>query len=145
MNPLPFLGLALIASGYVAATDRLDQSFAADPAAEIAAYPATADGSMPAVYDVLGHGAEPYDRPHCAEHAVLATSLGEDFHENKVASRQGQSGQVMQIFASEEMGTWTVVHAGVDGVSCVVASGTGWSPATSPGMVYDNLDQDPGV
>ena len=140
MNPVPFLGLALIASGYAAATDSLDRWFAAQPEPQIAAYSAVQDGPAPSVYDMLNHGAEPYDRPHCAAHATLAASLTADFNEVQVASRTSGSGLVMQIFASEEMGTWTVVHAGADGVSCVVASGTGWMPGATPDMVYADLD-----
>lgn len=133
MNALPFLGLALIASGYAAATDRLDAWFAAQPEAEIVAYDA---GGDLAIYDMLGHGAQPYDQPHCEAHAAMAENLNHDFAEEPVETRVSGDGLTMELWASDLLGTWTVVHKGEDGVSCIVSSGTGWEDGANPDLAF---------
>ena len=136
MHLFPMLGLGLIATGYLAATDRMEARFAAMPAPEITAYDAGYDAGDPSVYDMLGHGAQPYDQPHCEAHAAMAANLTRDFAEQPVATQVTAAGLRMELWASEPMGSWTLVHKGDDGVSCVVSSGTGWTADTRAENVF---------
>lgn len=137
MNALPFLGLAAIAATFGLASQRLEARFAEEPRAavfapapsagvpEMMAYDA---GPAPSVYDMetLAEDDQPYDQPHCQMHAAMAENLRHDFAEAPVETRVAAEGLVMELWGSEVMGTWTILHKGNDGVSCIVRSGTGW-------------------
>ncbi len=134
MNPLPFLGLAAIASIYFAASDRLDARFAVLPQPEIMAYGAGGDAS---VYDMMSGDAQAMDQPHCEPDTTMAQNLSHDFAEEPVQVRTTGEGLEMELWASDLMGTWTVVHRGNDGISCIVSSGIGWTDATTPAKVFE--------
>ncbi len=138
MNPIPFVALAAVASVYAVATENLNRYFADLPAPEIVSYAAASSGDL-AVYDVLAHGAEPMDQPVCQSNEALAATLTHDFAETPVAQAVEGEGLVMQLWSSDLMGTWTMVHRGGDGVSCIVSSGTGWTTASSPADVFDSV------
>lgn len=136
MNPIPFLALAAVASAYGVATDKLNRDFDTMPQAELTSYAAQASGDL-AVYDVLAHGAEPLDQPLCQSNLELADTLTHDFAEIPVAQTLTEGGLAMQLWSSNLMGTWTLVHKGSDGISCIVSSGTGWTTQSTPEDVFD--------
>ncbi|MES2665569.1 MAG: hypothetical protein V4712_05680 [Pseudomonadota bacterium] len=136
MNPIPFLALAAVASAYGVATDRLNQKFDTMPQPVLTSYAAQASGDL-AVYDVLSHGAEPLEQPLCQGNLELAATLTNDFAEMPVAQTLTEDGLAMQLWSSTLMGTWTLVHKGDDGMSCIVSSGTGWTTQSSPEDVFD--------
>lgn len=143
MNTLPFLALGIIASGYMVATERLDQHFDALPAPAITAYPASLSQDL-SVRDLLASdlpelAVQPVDQPHCGEHGLLAQTLSEDFDESAVERRVAADGLMIELWASELMGTWTVLHRGDDGMSCIVSSGTGWNADTPPDQVFSSV------
>ncbi|MBE2278056.1 MAG: hypothetical protein IAE87_17370 [Rhodobacteraceae bacterium] len=139
MNSLPFLALAAVASVYAVATDRLEEQFAVLSAPGIVAYEASPNL---AVYDMemLAADDQPYDQAHCMMHAAMAENLSHDFAEERVEARVSDEGLVMELWASEVMGTWTILHKGADGVSCVVTSGTGWADDAAPDQVFASAD-----
>jgi hypothetical protein len=57
----------------------------------------------------------------------LHDSYGETLQGRGVQS----STTVIEIYASDEHGTWTILQSRVDGMSCVVAVGQGWQGAVS--------------
>ncbi len=138
MNPIPFLALAAVASGYAVATERLDQYFANMPEPEIVSYAASADGEF-SVYDVMADGSDAVTEPTCQTNDALAATLTHDFAETPVAQAVEGDGLVMQLWSSDLMGTWTMVHRGTDGISCIVSSGIGWTTASTPADVFDNV------
>ncbi|MEF3045928.1 hypothetical protein [Pseudotabrizicola sp. L79] len=140
MNTLPILALGILASGYAVATEQLDRRFDTIVSPTVTAYPASDDL---AVYDVLGHGAQPMDQPHCDLHADLTETLEQDFAEVPIEERVAADDLVMELWASEVMGTWTMVHRGADGVSCIVSSGTGWRSDWQADEVFNTIA--PGV
>ncbi len=139
MNPLPFLALATVASGYAVATDRLEEQFAVLSEPGIVAYEASPN---PSVYDMdmLAADDQPYDEAHCMMHAAMAENLNHDFAEKRVETRVSDDGLVMELWGSEVMGTWTILHKGTDGVSCIVTSGIGWAADAAPDQVFASAD-----
>ena len=135
MNTLPILALAIVASGYAVAIEETERQFDAMPAPELTAYEATHNADL-SVYDVLAHGAQPADEPHCGAHSTLTSTLEHDFAETAVERRILADGMRVDLWASEIMGTWTMVHAGDDGISCIIASGTGWTSNGQSGEVF---------
>ena len=133
MNPFPLLALAMVVTGYTAATHSLQDDIAAPPKTEIAAWDASAPLS---IYDMPGHAMPDFARPHCEPHSTLAANLQHDFEEHPVVALQTSGGLDIQLFASDLMGTWTLVHKGSDGISCIVSSGTGWAKGTSPETIF---------
>ncbi len=52
----------------------------------------------------------------------LSTRYGEEFAGGGLQSEQ----QIVEVWFSEEKGTWTVLMTRADGKSCIMASGTNW-------------------
>ena len=52
----------------------------------------------------------------------LQTKFGETLAAGGLQSRQ----QVLEVWASQDTGTWTVLMTHANGLTCVVASGTNW-------------------
>ena len=75
------------------------------------------------------------DQPWCDRRAEVERTLAHDFGEEKVAN--GARG--MALWGSELMGTWTMVLERADATSCVIASGIGYSDATSPQVFFTRV------
>ena len=54
--------------------------------------------------------------------AKLETRYGEEFAGGGLQNAQ----QILEVWFSEEKGTWTVLMTRADGRSCIMASGTNW-------------------
>ncbi|MDF3852754.1 hypothetical protein ACDP63_13175 [Paracoccus sp. P2] len=72
------------------------------------------------------------DQPWCDRKAELEQTLRQDFGEARIAT--GTDG--VTLWGSDLMGTWTVVFERPDATSCVIASGIGFSDATSPQVFF---------
>lgn len=76
------------------------------------------------------------DDPYCDVNDEIARTLSHDFGESIIDdSRVG--GADTQLWGSPTMGTWTLVLARPDKVSCIVASGVGYADDVNPGVFYD--------
>lgn len=75
------------------------------------------------------------DQPWCAPDAEVEASLRHEFEEDRVAS----NGRDTALWGSAIMGTWTVVLERPDAVSCVIASGIGFSEGTSPDAYFTRV------
>ena len=62
----------------------------------------------------------------CAPRDALADKLGNDFGEAVSAEGVDDSGNLVQVFTSEQ-GTWTIAVTLPGGPTCVVSSGEGWN------------------
>ncbi|MCJ8138237.1 hypothetical protein [Falsirhodobacter halotolerans] len=69
--------------------------------------------------------------PYCASPEMLAIDLGEVYGEDIVATHARDDGRSFDLWASPEMGTWTVSYTRPDGVACVIGSGTDWDAGDS--------------
>ena len=68
---------------------------------------------------------------NCAPREAIVERLADKFGEFQQVIGVGESGQLMEIFASPETGTWTVLISTPAGVSCMVASGRGYQQTAS--------------
>lgn len=64
----------------------------------------------------------------CHQPKEIAKLLSSDFAERPVAYGVQMNGTLMQVFASDDGATWTVVLTHPTGVSCIVADGVLWEP-----------------
>lgn len=136
MNSVPLLALAFVASGYAYVTADLDKAPAPRPMTPLTAYSAVETDDF-SVFDVMAVAAQNgVAAPRCDDHAALSSDLAGDFGETRVSQRTTGEDLVMELWASDAFGTWTMVHKGSDGVSCVVSSGTGWSADRTPDDVF---------
>ncbi|WP_103258337.1 hypothetical protein [Tabrizicola aquatica] len=74
---------------------------------------------------------------YCDARTVVAATLRHDFAETPRLVRMTGEGMMMELWASELLGTWTVLHHGADGISCIVTSGQDWSEGSDAGTVLD--------
>lgn len=62
----------------------------------------------------------------CAPREAVAARLAEEYGEQVVAGGLQNSQRMIEVWASLETGTFTIVMIYASGLSCVVASGTGY-------------------
>lgn len=60
---------------------------------------------------------------NCGPRDAVVTTLGERYGESRQSIGMGSNGQVMEVFASLETGTWTITLTLPNGVTCLMASG----------------------
>ena len=62
----------------------------------------------------------------CSRSHELADALHQTFGELPVSSGLQPNGELLQIFASPQTGSWTAVTTSPQGVSCVLVTGQRW-------------------
>lgn len=62
----------------------------------------------------------------CADRDQIVGTLTGYFGETARSWGMGPSGRIIEVFASEETGTWTIIVSAPDGTTCLVASGNAW-------------------
>jgi len=62
----------------------------------------------------------------CHSATDIAKQLGSKYDEAPVAMGLQSNGNLLQVYASEREGTWTVVTTTPAGLSCIVAVGKTW-------------------
>lgn len=67
------------------------------------------------------------DQPFCAARQDMGARLATEFLEQPVTAMETRDGLAMELWVSSTQGTWTALHHGDDGISCIVASGFDWS------------------
>jgi len=65
----------------------------------------------------------PVAAANCAPREVVVAQLAERYGESRQSMGLGTQGAVMEVFASEQTGTWTITVATAQGMTCLVASG----------------------
>lgn len=65
-------------------------------------------------------------RMPCHNAVEIAKQLSNKYDEAPVAFGLQSNGNLLQVYASEEKGTWTVVSTTPAGMSCIVAAGKRW-------------------
>ncbi len=63
---------------------------------------------------------------NCAPRADVIQRLAETYGETRRGIGVARQGAVMEVFASEGTGSWTIVVTLPDGTSCLIASGQGY-------------------
>ncbi|MEO6300077.1 MAG: hypothetical protein ABIV25_11160 [Paracoccaceae bacterium] len=137
MNPLPILALLGVAATYTVATQHLNDESDASAAQPPSSYSQAANTDL-AVFDLVEHAAPSLDSPRCESQPAMAMILARDYDETPVEYRVVGEGLKVELWGSTEMGTWTLVHNGDDGIACVVSSGIGWTLNSTPDDVFKN-------
>jgi len=60
---------------------------------------------------------------HCAPREQVIERLAEKYGETRQSMGLGANNAVMEVFASDESGSWTITVTMTNGVTCLVASG----------------------
>ena len=60
---------------------------------------------------------------NCGPREMVVNRLAEGFGETRQSMGLGANNAVIEVFASEESGTWTITVTSPNGVTCLVASG----------------------
>lgn len=78
----------------------------------------------------LAHGAhaQTAQGPICAARDVIVAALATRYGETAVSVGLGPGNRVVEMFASEETGTWTITVTSVNGTTCLMASGVSYTP-----------------
>lgn len=62
----------------------------------------------------------------CAQRSVIVERLKSGFHESYQGAGLQSASSLVEIWSSEETGSWTMLLSKADGTSCVIASGMSW-------------------
>ena len=62
----------------------------------------------------------------CHDYVKMAEHLGAKYAEKPVAFGMQSNGNLLQVFASPDTGTWTILSVSPKGTSCIVAAGKSW-------------------
>jgi hypothetical protein len=62
----------------------------------------------------------------CHNASEIAKQLNSRYDESPVAFGLQSNGNLLQVYASEDKSTWTVVSTTPQGLSCIVAAGKTW-------------------
>ncbi len=73
----------------------------------------------------------------CTRLDRLVGFLAQTYGERPVSAGLQANGQLLQIFASSDTGTWTAVTTSPAGLACVVATGRAWEQARGADRIYD--------
>ena len=61
--------------------------------------------------------------PNCAPRDIVVERLAERFGETRQSMGLGANNAVVEVFASDESGSWTITVTSPAGLTCLVASG----------------------
>lgn len=74
----------------------------------------------------------------CGERDKVLTRLSENFGETRRSLGLGANNGVVEIFASDETGSWTITVTMPDGRMCLVASGQSYEDVVDPLQASDD-------
>ena len=77
-------------------------------------------------------------RTICGERDMVVDTITDRFGETRQSWGLGPNNRIVEIFASEETGTWTITITSPDGTTCLVAAGLYWENLL-PGPAGDPL------
>lgn len=63
---------------------------------------------------------------NCGPRAAVVTRLADGYGETRQSMGLGGNNAVVEVFASDETGSWTITVTGTNGITCMVASGQGF-------------------
>ena len=71
-------------------------------------------------------------QPQCNTRDSILRQLSEKYDETPVASGITHNGGLMEVFATKDGGTWSIVITSPGGWSCLLAAGEGWRQRPAP-------------
>ncbi len=71
-----------------------------------------------------------FDEPYCDVRVTVTEKLANDFEEIRVSAPQERDGIFVELWASDRLGTWTMLATRTDGIACVIETGRDWAGET---------------
>lgn len=65
--------------------------------------------------------------PACASHDEALALLAQKYQERRVAVGVTSAGGLVEVLASKDGATWTILVTQPNGQSCIVSAGEGWT------------------
>ncbi len=81
---------------------------------------------------VAAQAVPPEGRLPCHRYDEIARQLGDRYKEAPVSIGVQANGHLLQVFASSESGTWTILSTSPTGLTCVIAAGRSWEMLKGP-------------
>ena len=69
----------------------------------------------------------------CLPHGKMVDLLDGRYSEQRVSAGLETGGRLIELFATPDRGTWTLVMSTPDGVTCVIAAGLEWQDVEPKG------------
>lgn len=76
-----------------------------------------------ALWTALPHVAQAEGQQACAPREVVVERLASGYGETRQSMGLGSNNAMVEVFASEESGTWTITVTTPQGITCMIASG----------------------
>ena len=88
----------------------------------------TAAALATTTFDAAAQGAS------CAKRDMIVERLSTKYGETRQSAGLNQNNGMVEVFASDESGTWTILVTMPNGISCLMAAGNSWEDmvATKP-------------
>ncbi len=67
-----------------------------------------------------------FGQSNCADREVVAAALESKYGERYFGGGMQNRNLIIEVWFSEEKGTWTVLQTRSNGQTCILASGTNW-------------------
>lgn len=77
-------------------------------------------------------GAEAEERAACAARDKVIKRLSEQFGETLKSLGVHKDDAVIEVYSSDDTGTWTILVTRTDGISCLLAAGQRWEQDVTP-------------
>ena len=75
----------------------------------------------------------------CGPHEEITKRLETGYQEKRIGVGLAGNGTLVELFRSEEKGTWTFMYTRPDGVSCLMAAGADWEVLDDPAAQNEDL------
>lgn len=62
----------------------------------------------------------------CAQREMIVERLASKYGESRQSAGLNQNNGMVEVFASQETGTWTILVTMPNGISCLMAAGKAW-------------------
>jgi hypothetical protein len=76
--------------------------------------------------------AEAEDRPACADRTLVIQRLADKYGETLKSMGLHQDNGLLEVYASDATGTWTILVSKPDGQTCLLAAGQMWEAHVTP-------------
>ncbi len=78
------------------------------------------------VFGTLALAPPAFAQSVCADRGIITERLKTGFHESYQGAGLQSASSLVEIWSSDETGSWTILLSKADGISCVIASGMNW-------------------
>lgn len=84
---------------------------------------------------LIAFGAPVFAQSNCASTKDVQEIMGGIYGEEKYASALSGRGYLVEVWANNETGTWTIIATSPEGISCVMDQGEGFAREELPGQL----------